>query len=231
MTRTVVAALLIMVALFAQSGTGPAGHWEGTIQTPNGDLNIQIDLAADPGKGWIGTISIPVQNTRGLAMIDLSVKENTVSFGIKAPGEPRFQATVAKEGGKMSGELMQGGANMPLQLTRTGEAKIEKPVVNPPLGKELEGTWEGTLDAGERQFRLRFILSNQAGAGTGVIFSLDQGNSEIPIARINQTGTKVKLEVPVIGGGFDGELKGTQLAGEWTQGGRGLPLTLTRAVK
>lgn len=228
MKRTIGTWVLLASGLWAQSATGPAGHWQGAIQAPNGDLNVEIDLAQDPDAGWIGTISIPAQGTKGLGLINVTVKDNTVSFGLKAPGDPRFQGTVAKEGGKMTGELVQGGLNMPFQLTRTGEAKIEKAVKNPPMSAELEGTWEGTLEAGGRQLRLRFVLANKAGTGTGVIFSLDQGNSEIPIARIGQTESRVKLEVPVVSGGFEGDLKGAQLTGEWTQAGNSLPLTLTK---
>jgi hypothetical protein len=225
MIRTILAALWMAGALFAQ-----AGHWEGVIQTPDGDLNFEIDLAQDPSAGWMGTLAIPAQRTKGLALIDVSVKDNAVSFGIKAPGDPRFKGTLAKEGGKMSGEMTQGGATMTFRLARTGEAKFEKAVRNPPLSKELEGVWEGTLDAGGQQLRLRFVLSNQAGAGTGTLFSLDQG-AEIPIAGISQEESRVKLEIPVIDGRFEGDLKGAQLAGKWSQAGRSFPLTLTKAAK
>lgn len=231
MLRTILAALFIAAALYAQSATGPAGHWEGAIQTPGGDLNLEIDLAQEAG-GWVGTISIPAQGTKGLGLIDVAVKSDSVSFGVKAPGDPRFQGTLAKEGGKISGELTQGGNTMPFQLTRTGEAKIEKAAKNPPLGKDLEGTWEGALDTPNMgQLHLRFVLANKDGAGTGVLFSVDQGNTEIPLGRIAQTGSKVNIEVPVVSGGFEGDLKDGKLTGNWSQGGGTLPLTLTRPAK
>jgi hypothetical protein len=225
MIRAMMAAFCLCGTLMAQ-----AGHWEGTVQTPGGDLAIEIDLAQSGG-GWIGTISIPAQNTKGLALIDVQVKDNVVTFGIKAPGDPRIRGTVAKDGGTMGAELTQSGMNMAFSLKRTGEAKIEKPVQNPSLSTDLEGTWEGTLDAGGRTLRLRFVLSNQAGAGTGAIVSLDQGNVEIPIAKISRTDAKVTMDVPVVGGGFVGELKDGKLSGQWSQGGGSLPLTLTKAAK
>ena len=43
-TRSVAAILLLAVSMFAQAG-GPAGHWEGAVQTPNGELKFEIDLA------------------------------------------------------------------------------------------------------------------------------------------------------------------------------------------
>ncbi len=229
--RMFLAALWTAATLFAQAGAGPAGHWEGVIQAPSGDLNMEIDLAQEPGAGWIGSIAIPAQGAKGLELIDIAVKGSTVSFGIRAPGDPHFEGTIAKEGGKITGELTQGGGSVPFQLTRTGEAKVEKPVKNPPLSKELEGTWEGVLDTPNQQLHLRFVLSNENGAGRGRLISLDQGNAEIPIGRITQTEARVKLEAPMVDGGFEGELKDAKLTGEWSQGGGSLPLTLTRAAK
>lgn len=228
MIRTAIAALCMAAGLFAQS---PAGHWEGAIQTPGGDLDVEIDFAQEPGTNWIGTISIPAQHTKGLTLNDVSVKGDAVSFALKGPGDPAFRGTLAKEGGKISGQFTQGGVDMPLELKRTGEAKIEKPAANPPISKELEGTWEGALDTGTQQLRLRLVLANQAGAGTGTLTSLDQGNTEIPIGRITQTDAHIKLEVPVVSGGFEGDLKENKLTGEWSQGGSSLPLTLTKSSK
>ncbi len=231
MTRILLAAALISTALFAQPGPGPAGHWEGAIQTPNGDLNVEIDLAQEAGTGWIGTISVPAQGSKGVPLIDVAVKEDAVSFGLTAPGDPVFHGTLAKEGGKINGKFTQSGLEMALNLTRTGEAKIEKATKNAPLSKELEGTWEGVLETPNQQFRLRFELSNKDGAATGKLFSLDQGGNEIPVSRITQTEARVKLEVPMVSGSFEGELKGEKLAGNWSQGPGTLPLTLTKSAK
>ena len=231
MIRSIAVATLMTGALLAQSGGAPAGHYEGAIQTPEGNLDVQIDLVKDSGTGWKGTISIPAQITKGLGLIDVAVKDNTVSFGIKALGDPRFRGTLSKDGGKISGEMTQSGYSMPFQLTRTGEAKIEKQALNPPMSKDLEGVWEGVLEAGGQQLRLRFVLSNENGAGTGKLFSLDQGNLEFPVARISQSGSKVKLEAPMIGAGFEGDLKAAKMTGEWSQGGASFPLTLAKAEK
>ncbi|MBM3814484.1 MAG: hypothetical protein FJW20_22900 [Acidimicrobiia bacterium] len=225
------AAIVLAALLLASPLTAQSGHWKGSIQTPNGELDVEIDLAQDGDKGWIGSLSIPSQNAKGLGLLNVAVKEGSISFALKAPGQPRFQGTIDKEGGKMTGQFIQSGTEMTFQLTRTGEAKVEKPVRNAALSKELEGTWEGTLDTPQGSLRLRVVLSNEAGAGTGSLFSVDQGNTELPIARITQKDAAVILEVPLIDGGFRGELKGNEMAGEWSQRGNSLPLQLTKVVK
>ncbi len=230
-SRLPLLSVLMAGALCAQSThKGPAGHWEGALQNPHGDMKIEVDLREEAGSGWIGAITIPAQNTKGLRLNEIKVMDAAVSFAIKAPGDPRFQGTVAAEGGKISGEMQQGDFKLPFQLTRNGEAKIEKAVAIPAMSKDLEGTWEGTLNAGGKLLRLLFLLANEGTAGTGKLFSIDQGNAEIPVSRIRKTEAQVLIEASVISGSFEGELKGSTLTGRWTQGPGGLPLRLTKAA-
>ena len=225
MTRIICCALLLVSALLAQT---PEGRWEGVIETPNGDLKFVVDLKQDPEAGWIGAISVPVQKLEGLRLSNITVKESAVGFGMKMPGDPRFEGKLAKEGGKITGELTQGGASLPFSLSRTGDAQVQKPPRNAPLTKELEGTWEGSLTVKEQKLRIRFVLSNTNGGASGTLISLDQGNAEFLIEKITQTESKLVLDVPVIRGSWAGTLKEKELVGEWTQGGTTFPLTLTK---
>ena len=131
----------------------------------------------------------------------------------------------------MTGEFSQGGITMPFTLTWKGEARLETPPKNAPITKELEGTWEGTLNAGSATLRLVLKLSNANGSATGTLISLDQGAAEIPVTAITQTASHVTVGVSAIGGTFDGEMKDDQLTGTWAQGTATLPLVLTRSQK
>jgi hypothetical protein len=74
-------------------------------------------------------------------------------------------------------------------------------------------------------------LKNGAdGVATGTLISVDQGNSEAPIAAVVHTGGKVKLVIPAVRGGYEGELKDGQITGTWTQTGSALPLVLKRKI-
>ena len=100
-----------------------------------------------------------------------------------------------------------------------------------PIAKELEGSWEGALDASGTTLRLRIKLSHGSdGLSTGTLVSVDQGSGEAPIAAVIQTGSKVRLVVPAVRGTYDGELKDGQLVGTWTQPKGSLPLTLKRGA-
>lgn len=210
---------------------GQAGHWEGSIQTPGPELAIMVDLAQGEQGAWSGTISIPAQNLKGFQLSGIAVNGKSVKFGMSGiPGDPSFDGKVAEDGKTMSGAFTQGGQNLTFKMSRTGDASFAKSTA---ITKELEGNWEGALDANGTTLRLIVKLANKEGAGTGTMISVDQGGAEIPIARVVQKGNSVSLEVPAVAGVYTGELSkdGSQISGEWAQGMGKLPLVLKRPAK
>jgi len=213
------------------SATGPAGHWEGTIQVPGQELGIQVDLAARDNT-WGGQITIPAQHIKALPLTGVTVDANAVTFGMKSiPGDPVFKGTVAKDSKTISGEFSQSGATLPFTLAWKGEARLESAPKNSPITKELEGSWDGSLNAGGTVLRLVLKLSNSDAGATGTLISLDQGAAEIPVTTITQTGSHVTIGVSAIGGTFGGAMKDGQLSGTWAQGSVTLPLVFTRSQK
>jgi hypothetical protein len=212
------------------SAPPPAGHWEGTIQVPGQALEIQVDLASRAPGAWQGTISIPAQNVKALPLTDIAADGAAVTFGMKmVPGAPVFKGTLSKDGKSMTGDFTQGGAAFPFALTWKGEAQlVEAPPKNKPVAKELEGAWEGTLDANGTKLRLVLKLANKDDAATGTLTSLDQGGIELPVSSIVQTASHLAVTVPSVSGAFEGDLKEGRLDGTWTQGPASLPLVLTK---
>lgn len=208
------------------------GHWEGAIQIPGQELQVAVDLKGE-GKKWEGAIAIPAQGLKGFPLSDIAVEGDAVSFTMKGvPGLPAFKGTLSKDGKTIAGDFTQGGGTIPFSLTRTGDAKFEPAPKSTAIDAGLAGTWQGPLDVQGKILRLEARISRQAdGTGTGTLVSLDQGSAEIPIAAVVQSGTKVKLLVPMISGTFDGELKGDQLSGTWSQASNSWPLVLTRTKK
>jgi hypothetical protein len=213
----------------SQTTAGPSGHWVGTMTGPG--IEIEIDLAPK-GDVWRGTMSIPAQGIKGVPLSELTVKGTAVSFIIKgAPGDPAFSGTLAPDGKTISGTFTQGGGATPLALAWKGEPKFEVPQKSTAITKDLEGSWEGSIDLKGTMLRLALKLANGANGATGAIISLDQGNVEIPISTVTQDGSRLKLLVTMISGTYDGELKGGELAGTWNQGALSVPLVFKRAAK
>jgi hypothetical protein len=226
--NVVAAILLASVTALAQPAGAPSGHWEGAIQIPGQELKIEVDLQKTSDK-WDGTISIPVQGLKGFPLSSITVQADSVSFAMKGvPGEPTFKGTLSKDSKTLSGDFSQGGGSIPFALTRTGDAKIDPLPKSTAITKDLEGSWEAALDVDGKILRLLLKLSNQAGTATGTLISVDQGGAEIPISTVVQTGTQLKLLLPVISGTYEGDLKDGQLTGKWTQGPRTWPLVFKR---
>ena len=94
----------------------------------------------------------------------------------------------------------------------------------------LEGSWQGTLEAGGAKLRLVLNLTkSEAGTYSGKLDSLDQG-ATIPIDRITVNNDAVRLEMKSVEALFEGILnkERTELTGTFTQGGQPFPLTFKR---
>ena len=98
--------------------------------------------------------------------------------------------------------------------------------------QSIEGTWQGTLEAGAVKLRLALHISKDAsGAFTSKLDSIDQGAMGIPVAKTTFADHALHLDMPVLHASFEGTLHANgEIAGTFTQGAA-LPLTLKRAEK
>jgi hypothetical protein len=196
------------------------------------EVNFEIDLAKNSSGQIAGAFAQPSENLKGLALANIAVDGTAVRFQIKGtPGERAFKGSLSADGKSISGTFTQGGNSIPFNLARTGDAQLEAAVKNPPIPKELEGVWNGTLDAKGKQVRAILTLSNQSdGSSTGAIVTVDDG-LEIPIAAITQKASSLTLDLKAVGATFSGSMNAdaTELAGTYTQGPLALPLTFRRS--
>ena len=211
-----------------QAAPAPSGHWVGTLEA-GASLSVEVDLARQGADAWRGTFSVPAQGAKGIPLSDIIVKNTSVEFAIKGGmGDPRFKGELSADGKTITGTFSQGGGSLPLTLTWKGEPQFEAPVKNAAVSQALLGTWEGTLDVNGKTLRLVLTLTNGPDGATGKLVSVDQNNIEIPVTTITEEGAHVKLTISMVGGGFEGDLKGDELAGTWTQGPGSLPLVFKR---
>lgn len=96
--------------------------------------------------------------------------------------------------------------------------------------KGLEGTWNGTLEAGGTKLRFAVTVTKaDTGTYSGTFNSLDQG-ATIPIDTFTLDGDKVRFEMKQVGVVYEGVLNPdrTELTGTFAQGGQSFPLTFKR---
>ena len=131
----------------AQGAADPSGHWEGTLKVPQMELKVEIDLARDSQGVFAGTFGQPAQGVKGLPLSSVTVEASAVRFVVKGGPEPAtFDGALSADGTSISGTVTQGGFTIPMNLSRTGDARIVPAPKSAPIAKELEGTWNGTLD-------------------------------------------------------------------------------------
>ncbi len=213
-------AILLLAA--AVSLPLPTGHWDGVVHGPM-DVVIAVDLTADAAGRLTGTLDNATQNVRFLPLSNIAVDGTALTFEIQGHGT--FHGTLS--GSTMKGTFSMRDAELPFELTRSGEAKIEPVVKSAAVSKELEGKWSGTLDVDGSPRRVGLVLSNRAdGTVSGSMSSSD--GVEIPITLIAEKGASLTLDVKRIGGTYAGALQGTELAGTWTQGTFAAPVTFRR---
>jgi dipeptidyl aminopeptidase/acylaminoacyl peptidase len=100
-----------------------------------------------------------------------------------------------------------------------------------PAVKGLEGTWNGTLDAGSAKLRIVVTVTrSDSGAYSGKFESVDQG-ATIPIDTITLSGGDVRFEIKAAGINYEGVLNNdrTELTGTFKQGGQSIPLAFKRS--
>jgi len=99
-------------------------------------------------------------------------------------------------------------------------------------GNTVAGNWRGTLEVGAVKLRLVFKISQSAsGDLTGKMDSLDQGARDIPVNSVTIKDNSLRLEVNSVNGVYEGTLdkSGLKATGQWTQGGKALPLALEKS--
>jgi len=89
-------------------------------------------------------------------------------------------------------------------------------------GSDLDGAWEGMLSNGGMGFPMIFVITTTAGQGTKAILDVaETAPKDIPVAAIWREKDTIVLEVPAVGGKFDGMVSAdlATISGRWTQSG------------
>lgn len=121
------------VAALATSALAPeptsrlAGVWEGRLSVAGQSIRVIFRIAEDGS----ATMDSPDQGALGIPAEPPVVEGGVVRIGVPAVGG-RFEGARSDDGATLTGALHQGGAAMPLVLSRrTGEA-VAAPALNRP---------------------------------------------------------------------------------------------------
>ncbi len=96
----------------------------------------------------------------------------------------------------------------------------------------LAGSWQGFLSVPGAKLRLVLHLTlDESGSLTATLDSPDQGAMGIPVSAVTVSGDTLRLQVEVVGGGYEGIIDDhlSSIDGKWSQNGLSLPLKLERS--
>jgi uncharacterized protein (TIGR03435 family) len=96
--------------------------------------------------------------------------------------------------------------------------------------QNLTGSWQGTLDAGQRKLRIVFKIALEDDKWKATLYSIDQQAPAMPATTVTKDGSTVKIAIGGLGS-YEGKLSGdgNSIIGTWTQGSP-LTLNLVRAT-
>ena len=218
---------LVVVQILAQvPPTGPEGSWLGTVDVGGTKLRVALTVSKNADGSYSGSADSLDQGT-SLPIDVITVNGDSVHIEFKTVGAV-FDGKLNTGRSELSGQLSQRGTVFPLTFKRAPTASSS--AIGQTSAQGPEGSWQGTLEAGDKKLRLALKLSkNPDGTYSGSLDSLDQG-STIPVDVVTVKGDSVRLDLTSIGAVFEGKLSVDRLeiTGQFTQGDT-LPLTFKRA--
>ena len=231
------AGVVVLFASLVCAQAGPDGHWEGSFTVNNREIGISLDLAKNAKSEWIASMGLPPEHSTGLVVMDVAVNGKSVKFVAVELQMATCDLTLGPDG-RMKGTMsapqgpMSTQGPMPVELKRTGEAKVELIPVSPAVSKELEGDWEGSLQGPNGVLLpLVFHFKNQPDKTVAATMDSPGRNAmAMPLNNVKQTGQKVEIGLKIAGASFQGSLnkEGTELALQMIHDGGSSPLTLRK---
>ncbi len=199
--------------------------WKGTLNTPGTKLRLEIDITENDGE-LTGELRSLDQNNARLDLAEIRVESDSLSFSIPGIGAS-FTGEYANDRAVAQGTFSQGGAQLPLTLTKSGSGSDS--AESSPKG-QLREAWLGELELGLQKPMMQFrIVELESGGTTAYFDSVTEGRTGFE-ATWSIEGDTLSFDVAAIRLTFRGVLNDSrdQAEGTWSQGGRDVPLTLTK---
>lgn len=224
--KLLMSALFLMTTAASAGAQTIAGDWQGTLAIGGGELRLVLHLTPDGKGGFTATLDSPDQGVKGIPAASASLADASLKVDFpQIMGS--YQGKVNAGVTAISGTWSQAGMSAPLNMSRPPAPSTVERVSKP---SDIDGDWEGTLNAGGVALRVAFHLLTFEDGMTATMDSLDQNAMGLPVGSVTRNGTKLELEMKQIAGGFSGTIDAARatIDGTWTQAGNSLPLVLKR---
>lgn len=203
--------LLITGLASAQSIADRSGDWLATLQTPGGDMRLQVTVTIDEdGEQTAVLESLDQAPGQLIPISSVAITQDRFEFSIAAIGA-RFEGEWNDSEASYDGVFSQG-----MQIPTSFARPTEDSAV---FIDGLDGRWEGQLIRNDTE--LEFALNIRTGEdGTRVTLdSVSQAAYDIPVRNLSRSGDAVSFQVPAANVTYQGQVNGDTLSGDWMRPG------------
>jgi len=221
--------LFLLLAPTSQAGAQSIqGDWQGTLTVGPVELRLLLHFTPDGPGAFKGSLDSPDQRATGIPVASVRISDSTLTFQVPSIGGS-YNGTANAAVTTITGAWTQGGMSAPLTLTR---APAPSTVRRVPKPSDIDGDWEGTLEAGA-SLRIVVHIATFEDGMSATMDSPDQKAFGLPASSVTRTGAKVQFQMKQLGGEFSGTLDAglTAIDGTWSQLGNTLPLLLKRVKR
>lgn len=220
----ILSALALSPLCLAQSQI--AGDWLGTLNAGGMQLRLALHIAAAKDGTLTATLDSLDQGALGIPVTSATLKDSKLSLTVDAV-HGTYEGTVNKDATGIDGTWSQG---MPLELNFKRGVAPAPPEHKPAAPSDIDGAWQGTLDAGTTKLRIVFKIVNTQDGLTAAMQSPDQSPAWMDATSVTRAGSTLTIALKPMGITFAGKI-GADLGtidGTFTQMSTVLPLVLQR---
>jgi fermentation-respiration switch protein FrsA (DUF1100 family) len=202
-----------------------AGDWQGTLHAGGAELHLALHIAAAKDGTLSATLDSIDQGANGIPVTTVTLKDSKLSLTVDAL-HGNYEGTVNQDATEIHGTWTQG---MPLELNFKRAPELTA-APKPATPSEIDGTWQGTLDAGALKLRIVFKIVNTQEGLTAQMQSPDQSPAWIPASSVSRKGSALTIDLKGIGAEFEGKISAdlSSIDGTFTQMDNPMPLGLKR---
>jgi hypothetical protein len=218
-------ALMTLAALalsaLSHAQTPIAGDWQGTLNAGGVQLHLALHIAAAKDGTLSATLDSIDQGALGIPVSSVTLKDSKLNLTIDSL-HGSYEGVVNKDGTMIEGTWTQGP---PLALNFE-RAKAQAQAAP----SDIDGAWQGKLDAGALKLRIVFKIINTPDGLTAQTESPDQNPVWISASSVTRNGSSLTINMKEFGASFDGKISAdlNSIDGKFTQAGNALPLLLKR---
>ena len=185
-------AALAWPVLAAAQGAQPvtlesyAGAWEGSAQTPNGDVSLRAAFKVQDGK--LGGL---IESSMGpIPVVSSAFADGKLTITFEMQGGAGVLGCILK-GDRIEGVWEVGGNSGPFSLARPGQASAV------PAGDPISGTWAGQVEIAGQVMPFSMDLRVSGETVTGEMIS---AVGKVPLASGTWKDGALQLGFPYTGG-------------------------------